>query len=1020
MQLCQAELTPIQRALRAVPVSSTAPTPADELESQTQAIGQSLWKHLRRSSPSVLDRRWWDERILAWAMTDEAVKVQMFRFIDVLPMLRTPEAVTRHLREYFEEVADHFPGAARLALEVSSPGSVLGRAVAMAARRNATQMARRFIAGQQVDEVLQTLVGLRRKGLAFTLDLLGEAIISEAEADAYLQAYLDLLRGLGRPVARWPINRVLDHDHVGPIPRLNVSVKLSALYSQFNPPDPARTLAGVKGRLRPLLREARAQGAFVHVDMEHYALKEMTLSIFCDVLREKEFRDYADVGIVVQAYLPESGRDLERLRDWARERGTPVWIRLVKGAYWDFETVVAAARGWPVPVYTRKWQSDDNFERQSEFLMENWQWLRPAFGSHNLRSLSHAIAAARVHRVPDGAWEVQTLYGMGSEMAQLFAERGYRVRVYTPFGDLIPGMAYLVRRLLENTSNDSFLRASFAANVQIEDLLMKPADRGAQLPPEPEPGPDPVFVNEPLVDFAVPAERTRLQHALGEVADQFDRRHPLVIGGRRVDTRQPLVSLNPSNGAQIVGSCPRTTVEHARQAVAAARQAYRAWSQTPVEHRCEYLEVAARKMLDRRAELTAWIIVETGKPWTEADADVAEAVDFLRYYAQQMRELDQPLRCDVPGEENAYTYRPRGVAVVIAPWNFPLAILTGMTAAALVAGNTVVMKPAEQSFVIAAKLMEMFEEAGLPDGVLNYLPGVGEEIGPVLVEHPDVDLVAFTGSLAVGLGIHESAAKTAAGQQSIKRVIAELGGKNAIIVDDDANLDEAVQGVVQSAFGYAGQKCSACSRAIVVRGAYDEFCRRLKGAVESLVVGPAEDPGTFVGPVIDPEARARIQAAIAKGEQAGRLLAVGRIPEGLGLGYYVAPHVFADVAPNSPLAQEEIFGPVLAVLPAESFEQALELANGTRFALTGGVYSRSPVNLKLARQRFEVGNLYLNRSITGAMVQRHPFGGYKLSGIGSKAGGPDYLLQFLVPVNICENTLRRGFAPNKQAGERRT
>jgi RHH-type proline utilization regulon transcriptional repressor/proline dehydrogenase/delta 1-pyrroline-5-carboxylate dehydrogenase len=229
-----------------------------------------------------------------------------------------------------------------------------------------------------------------------------------------------------------------------------------------------------------------------------------------------------------------------------------------------------------------------------------------------------------------------------------------------------------------------------------------------------------------------------------------------------------------------------------------------------------------------------------------------------------------------------------------------------------------------------------------------------------------------------------------------------------------------VQGVVQSAFGYAGQKCSACSRAIVVRGAYDEFCRRLKGAVESLVVGPAEDPGTFVGPVIDPEARARIQAAIAKGEQAGRLLAVGRIPEGLGLGYYVAPHVFADVAPNSPLAQEEIFGPVLAVLPAESFEQALELANGTRFALTGGVYSRSPVNLKLARQRFEVGNLYLNRSITGAMVQRHPFGGYKLSGIGSKAGGPDYLLQFLVPVNICENTLRRGFAPNKQAGERRT
>lgn len=985
---------------------------ADEIERQTQAIGRYLWNHLERGAPSLFDRRWWDDRILSWAMTDESVKVQMFRFIDVLPMLRTPDSIIRHLHEYFDEISDHFPRATRLALEVTTPGTVLGRAVATTARRNAIRMARRFIAGLEVDEVSQTLARLRRQGFAFTLDLLGEAIVSEPEADAYLQSYLDLIQGLAPVVNAWPENFQLDCDHRGPIPRVNVSVKLSALYSQFNPLDPRRTSEGVKSRLRPLLRMAQEHHAYVHFDMEHYAFKDLTLAIFQEVFSETEFREFADVGIVIQAYLPDAGRDLARLREWVEKRGTPIWIRLVKGAYWDYETVAAAARGWPVPVYTRKWQSDDNFETQTRFLMENWRWLRPAFGSHNLRSLAHATACARCMKVPDGAWEVQMLYGMGAEQAQLFAEQGRRVRIYTPFGDLIPGMAYLVRRLLENTSNDSFLRASFAENVRIEDLLMKPVDRAA-LDPVPARPPEPLFQNEPLVDFGLEETRQAVATALEKIEDDFDRVYPLVIGGRRFDTRATIVSKNPSRKRQTVGASAKATAEHARDAVAAARTAFKTWSRTPVSYRAEYLELVARKLQDRRAELTAWIIVECGKPWVEADADVAEAIDFCRYYALQMRDLDEPIACDVPGEENRYSYRPRGVAVVIAPWNFPLAILTGMTVAALVAGNTVVMKPAEQSPVIAAKLMEMFEEAGLPDGVLNYLPGVGEEIGPVLVSHPDVDLIAFTGSQAVGLGINEAAAHTDRSQGSIRRVIAELGGKNAIIVDDDANLDEAVVGVIHSAFGYAGQKCSACSRVIVVDGAYDEFARRLQAAVASVVIGPADQPGSFVGPVIDAEARQRIEDYLSVGEDEGRLLVKGDTGKLGDQGFFVAPHVFVDVDPESRLAQEEIFGPVLVVLRARDFSHALELANGTRFALTGGVYSRSPVNLKRARQEFEAGNLYLNRSITGAMVQRHPFGGYKMSGIGSKAGGPDYLLQFLVPVNITENTLRRGFAPGE-------
>ena len=348
---------------------------------------------------------------------------------------------------------------------------------------------------------------------------------------------------------------------------------------------------------------------------------------------------------------------------------------------------------------------------------------------------------------------------------------------------------------------------------------------------------------------------------------------------------------------------------------------------------------------------------------------------------------------------------------MIAPWNFPLAILTGMTAAAMVAGNTVVIKPAEQSPVVAAKLMEMFQNVALPRGVVNYLPGVGEDVGPELVNSPDVDLIAFTGSRTVGLEINRSAADTDPRQRSVKHVIAEMGGKNAIIVDEDADLDEAVVGVMNSAFGYAGQKCSACSRAIVLDNAYEAFLERLKSATESLVLGPAERPESSIGPVIDEEAHQRILEYIEIGNQEAELVLAYPTDALKSEGYYIGPHIFADVDPQSRIAQEEIFGPVLAIIRVKDFDQALEVANGTDYALTAGVFSRSPANLNRARRELVAGNVYLNREITGALVERQPFGGFKLSGIGSKAGGPDYLLQFLIPVNVTENTMRRGFAP---------
>jgi RHH-type proline utilization regulon transcriptional repressor/proline dehydrogenase/delta 1-pyrroline-5-carboxylate dehydrogenase len=987
----------------------------EAFEAQTQQIGRFVWEHLSRRKPSIFERRWWDERILGAAMADESLKVQMFRFVDVLPRLKTHREVTRHLQEYFQEAREHLPWAVemvRFGVEHLSPDSVLSRALAYNARANATRMARRFIAGTNVNEVLAAVTSLRKQGFAFTLDLLGEAVISEREAEDYQKSYLDLIDGLTPTINTWPEHYRLDCDQDGRLPRVNVSIKLSALVSHFRPADAPGTASAVKARLRPLLRKAREQHAYVHVDMEQHSYKDLTLEIFKQTLLEEEFRDWSDVGIVLQAYLPDSERDLSRLLEWSRERGTPVWIRLVKGAYWDYETVVSASRNWPVPVFEQKWQSDDSYERLTRRLLENYTLLRPAFGSHNMRSLSHALACAKVLKVPEGAYELQMLYGMAEEQARAFSEMGHRVRIYTPFGQLMPGMAYLVRRLLENTSNDSFLRHSYDDNVKIEDLLMKPTDVAAKTPAKKKP-PVPEFQNEPTADFSQESVREAMLDALDKVYDELGEDYAIVIGGKSIHARPLMVTRNPSHKDQIVGRIASANTDDVEAAIEAARRAFPLWSKTEVQYRAEYLELIARELRERRFELAAWQVYECGKPWAEADADVCEAIDFCMYYAHQMRTLDDPLRVDLPGEENRYFYRPRGVVAVIAPWNFPMAILAGMTTAALVAGNTVIMKPAEQSSVVGAKFMEVILAAGLPDGVVNFLPGIGEEVGPLLVGSPDVDVIAFTGSRQVGLTINEQAASVHGSQTSVKHVIAEMGGKNAIIVDNDADLDEAVVGVMQSAFGYAGQKCSACSRVIVLADAYDEFVSRLIEATKSLKVGPAELPSSDIGPVIDEDSATRILRMIEQAEsiEEHRLVLGGVDPKLVSEGYYIGPHIFTNVAPDAAIAQEEIFGPVLVVFQARDFSEALAIANGTEYALTGGCYSRSPANLKRVRAEFAVGNLYLNRPITGALVGRQPFGGFKLSGIGSKAGGPDYLKHFLIPINITENTLRRGFAP---------
>jgi RHH-type proline utilization regulon transcriptional repressor/proline dehydrogenase/delta 1-pyrroline-5-carboxylate dehydrogenase len=1000
-----------------------------DVELRTQQIGRDLFARARRLEKSSPSDGWLDRTMMKWGMRDEQLKAQLFRFVDVLPVLDDPRRINAHIREYLLPVADRLPLMSGNALRFLPDDGWLARRVADLARTNARRMARRFIAASDLTEAISQVRTLRARSLAFTIDLLGEAVLSASEAERYQAEYLHLVGGLADAATSWPVRELTDRDAAGgPHPPVNVSAKLSSLYSQFDPIDPVGTSAAVRNRLRPILRLAKQRGVFVNIDMEQYSYKDVTLRIFKEVFEEEEFRDWPDVGVAVQAYLRDCGNDLEDLAAWARRRGTPVWVRLVKGAYWDFESVVAAQNDWPLPVWGEKPETDANFEAQTAFLIQHHDVLRPAIASHNIRSIAHALALAEARGLPARGYEFQMLYGMADPIKAALVEMGHRVRVYTPYGQLLPGMAYLVRRLLENTSNESFLRAGFLENLPEEQLLMNPleilrrkrtragsngdANRPAGLPASAGRARDlDQFRNEPLTDFSKESACAEMRAALERVKGELGRPSPLVVGGRRVDTGRWIESLNPALATQVVGRAASARVEDANAAVAAAKHAFPSWRDTPARDRAELMFRTADVLRRRRFELAAWEVFETGKQWREADADVAEAVDFLEYYGRGMIRLAGPRHRDVPGEGNETFYEPRGVAVVIAPWNFPLAILTGMTAAALVTGNTAIMKPAEQSPVIAAKLMEAFEEAGVPAGVVHFLPGVGEDIGPALVDHPDVSLVVFTGSRPVGLSIQRQAAEVRPGQDHIKRVITELGGKNAVIVDDDADLDEAVHGVVASAFGYAGQKCSAASRAIVLEPVYETFLNRLVEATRSLKVGPPEDPGNFVGPVIDDDARRRILETIEKGKGEARLAYAADVGSLARQGNFVGPHVFADVPPTASIAQEEIFGPVLAVMKARDLDDALRIANGTKYALTGGLYSRSPATIERVRREFRVGNLYINRKITGALVDRQPFGGFKLSGTGPKAGGPDYLPQFMVARTITENTLRRGFAP---------
>jgi RHH-type proline utilization regulon transcriptional repressor/proline dehydrogenase/delta 1-pyrroline-5-carboxylate dehydrogenase len=986
------------------------------LQTEIEQRGERIFDLVDRHPEPLFSKAGFYQRMMALSMRDEHFKVQLFRFVDVLASLHRGTDIVQHLDEYFADMRNGYAPLIRTGVRAAR---IVPWVSGQLLRWNVSGMARQFIAGRNPKDVMKTLRKRRAQGIGFTVDLLGEAVVSEQEAGEYATRCLELLEHLCHETRDWtdPLGKSTEL-----FPVVNLSVKISALYSQMNPADPADAIAHLAPKLRPILRRAKELGAFVNFDMESYAHKNATLDLFRSLFTETEFRDWPHVGIVVQAYLRDAEDDLRDLLDWGRARGTRFAVRLVKGAYWDFEKIKSRQNGWACPVFLQKPESDLNFELLTRIMLENESIVTSAFGSHNVRSIAHAQALADQLGIDRSRFEFQLLYGMAGPVKRALVDMGYRVREYCPVGELLPGMSYLVRRLLENTSNEGFLRAKFSENVSEEELLRDPADLISQGPngarnvevsgdgASLDTPPGDTYENAPLVNFVYEQNQDRMREALAHVRTQLGQKYPLVINGEKVWTDKTIASINPSSPDDVVGHVAEAGIPEAERAVKAARDAFVKWSRTSFETRCRLLERAADIMHRRRFELSALEVFEVGKAWAEADGDIREAMDFCLFYAQQIRLIGRPrLTQHVFGEESYQHYWPRGVAMIIAPWNFPMAILCGMATAALVTGNTVIMKPAEQSAVIGAMLMEIFEEAGVPPGVLNYLPGKGSVMGAHLVDHKDVDLIAFTGSREVGLRIWESAGKTREGQRELKRVICEMGGKNAVIIDADADLDEAIVDTIYSAFGYQGQKCSACSRLIILEEIYPRAIERLLNAAASLRVGNPEEPGITVGPVIDGTSYKRILEYIDLGKNESRLaFQRADVPQ---KGFFIPPTIFTNVSPKARIACEEIFGPVLSVIRARDLDEAFEIANGTEFALTAGFFSRSPANIERAKAEIVAGNVYINRSCTGAVVGRHPFGGFKMSGGGTKAGGADYLLQFVVPRVVTENITRHGFAP---------
>jgi RHH-type transcriptional regulator, proline utilization regulon repressor / proline dehydrogenase / delta 1-pyrroline-5-carboxylate dehydrogenase len=976
-------------------------------QQQIENAGMRLSHAISLTNSATNHQSNWLDLLIQRTIAEPEFRIQALRFIDVLPSLDDDHLLAEHLQEYFSDL--QLPRFAEWGLH-HSDSHWATHIAAPTVRFTLRGLARKFMGGYKLHHAMTCISRLRHQKMNFTLDLLGEATISEAECEAYLQQYLQMLNNLSEPLKNWSENPLLDISHGNKSPRLNLSLKLSSLYSQINTAAPQASIDAIALRLRPVLRAAMKNNAFITIDMEQYDFKNIVLNCFRQIIMEDEFKAWPHIGLAIQAYLLDSYNDLVNLLDLVKSRGTPITIRLVRGAYWDYETVIARQNNWPSPVWKNKSDTDINYEKCLNLLFSSSPTIHTAIATHNPRSIAFAMALVEKLNMSVDQFEFQMLYGMAEPLKPALVDLGYRLRLYVPFGETLPGMAYLVRRLLENSSGQSMLDSGFGKQTNLVNCHSFEAPSTSSPVNNLKLVNKHTFTNCSLLRFTDNSQIQLFKSILDKVENNFGAHFPLIINGKEIFTDSLINSINPAKPSQIIGQVSCASIEHADQALQAAVQTFDSWKNTSVQQRADYLRRVALLLTKKRMEFSACQLFEAGKSWQEADADVCEAIDFLNYYAQQAERICKGKTLSYSGELNQHNYKPCGTALIIPPWNFPLAIMCGMLSAAVVTGNTCILKPSSQTPVVAAKFMQLWQQVGLPKGVINFLPGPGNVIGEYLAAKPEINIIAFTGSVQVGTKLLNIAARIQPGQHHIKKTIVEMGGKNAIIVDSDADLDTAILGVVHSAFCFQGQKCSATSRVIVVKNIYHKFLCRLLECTQSLTMGSPENPHNLIGPVIDKTSFQRITQTILHAQKSSKLQ-VNQSTHNKHNGYYIMPSIFTDVNPDSPLAQEEIFGPVLSVIKADNFQQAVEIANNTRYALTGGVYSRQPSHLNYAQHNFNVGNLYLNRKTTGALVSRQPFGGFKMSGAGSKAGGEDYLLQFMNEYCVTENTLRRGFAP---------
>ena len=951
------------------------------VEERTQQLGRELLAEAARYRPGAAERV--QDWLLGLTAANERFRGRLLRYLDVLASVDHDSSgaeAKRLAAEYFGDEFPELPRGLRWLLRLARDEHVPARVMGESSRRGAELFARRFITPPGTEAVSGTIRQLRDRGRFPSFDLLGEAVLSDREAEAYLARYLELIGQLGDDPAAGEVTP-------GGVFALQVSLKLSSLTAHFSPVDPEGTIARARPPLDAIVEAADRAGVGVTVDMEQFEYRDLTWELFTRTFaRGERFGGWPGAGIVLQAYLREVDAHADALVAFARARGIPFQVRLVKGAYWDYETIVAGAAGWTPPVFTRKAATDAAFERVLARLVGAHPALRVAVGSHNARAHALAEALAEASGLPERAVEHQTLFRTAEGTSRALADLGWAARDYVPSGELLPGMAYLVRRVLENSSQAGVLLAG-RTGASPEDLLRPPPPLD---PPPPPPVPSGGLARTPEARWFDPAFREAFDAALDSTRARWGGRFPLPVGGAEAPSGTVAVRSPSHPDGEPVGFAQLADAEGARRAIAVAAAGLDGWSATPVADRASVLRRAADLLEARGHEFAAWVVHEGGRDRAGAWTEVEEAVDFLRYYAGQAEALFGDF-----GDRIA----PRGVVAVIPPWNFPLAIPCGMTAAALACGNAAILKPAAQTPLLGLRLAWLLHEAGVPRDALIALPGRGETAGAALAESPDVAMVAFTGSRAVGTLLHEVVARVEpSGEAVTKTLVAEMGGKNAIIVFPDADPDEVVDGVMRSAFGHANQKCSAASRVLVAESVYESIRDRLVEAARSLRTGPADAPETQINPVIDAEARARLMRDAQTARSECEVL-LDRFEEPaadgeLSLGPLVV-ELPASRARAARTTTEELFGPILALIPFATEEEAYAVANGTDYGLTAGIFSRSPATIERASRAIEAGNVYANRAITAARVGVEPFGGMKMSGTGPKAGGSDYLWAFV-------------------------